>query len=272
MLHHTYRNSENHRISATGDVVFTALPEPDTVGDLFMWLRGDSGITEVSGGVDVWADKTSNAHNVIAPSAGDRPTLILADSNFNNQDSVSFDGSDFLTTDSNGAGDGDISVGDTKTETTMLVVWRSTTSNSPAGYLINTRTGSDGFNLLLTPIAYEIRGRASGGAISVEVISDDYTDGIVRLTATSQKVGGGESDGLRHYAEGVLTHNESLALGDGFVDGGSVNFASRDITSFFPGTVEIAEVIIYTRQLIDSELNTLFEYLGERYNIAVSTL
>lgn len=59
--------------------------------NLFAWWRADTGIT-IDTGISDWADKSGNDHNLVQGTTSAQPTFVAADSNWNNQPSVSFDG------------------------------------------------------------------------------------------------------------------------------------------------------------------------------------
>jgi hypothetical protein len=68
-----------------------------TVSGLVAWYRADLGVTTVTGRVSAWLDQsgTSDANkNLSQGTAGNRPTLVASDVNFNNQSTFSFASAD----------------------------------------------------------------------------------------------------------------------------------------------------------------------------------
>lgn len=64
-----------------------------------LWLDTRTGVTSAAGAVSGWADQgpVGDSHlNLAQTTAANKPTLVTADANFNGEDSVSFDGGDFM--------------------------------------------------------------------------------------------------------------------------------------------------------------------------------
>lgn len=63
---------------------------PTRLGGCFLWLRADTGITQVAGAVSVWADQSGYGNDVSQAMGARQPTLNVTDVGYNNQATLSF--------------------------------------------------------------------------------------------------------------------------------------------------------------------------------------
>ena len=81
------------RVAAGGPPAFSPLQ----VTGLVLWLRADLGITTVSGKVSAWTDQSGTGDSnkdVTQGTAANRPTYNATDAGYNNQSTLTFDGTD----------------------------------------------------------------------------------------------------------------------------------------------------------------------------------
>jgi hypothetical protein len=72
---------------------------PDEISNLTAWFKADRGIVPNGNDVAQWNDQSGNGYNLVQATAAAQPLLNSSDSNFNNQPSISFDGSsEFMAT------------------------------------------------------------------------------------------------------------------------------------------------------------------------------
>ncbi len=229
---------------------------PTDIADCELWLDGDDTDTITLNGSDVseWTDKSGNNYDVIQSTAVSQPEYIL--SGMNNRNILRFDGSAeylervyemFLNSSS----------------TTIFTVcsvsdgagtWRSpiTSRDTNQGYMlyasngnfwtVNSGTGSGWTSIngtaivLSTPVV--LSATITNGA------QNFYVDGVGATPATDT------------YS---VNTDKPIRIGAGKTE------ASSDF--YFPG--DIAEVIIYSRVLTDTERTKIEEYLAFKWGITL---
>jgi hypothetical protein len=249
-------------------------PVPLTINNAELWLKGDAvarrgGGDQQGGRVRDWHDLSQAANEATQATEADQPNPVSSGTNFNGHAVVSFDGSDHLT--------GSLSY---VNDYTVFVVADYTVgpSRRPLFYTRGDVGGDD------TYLALEFNTTVSGSA-EVSVRSDDspaaedvvrYT-GLVEDTAyiLSAVVSGtttalyvnGDSAGASTITNTKTTTAGNTELNYGI---GTTLDAAGAVSATAKHDGNIAEVLVYARDLTVEEHQSIVCYLGDKYGITVS--
>lgn len=237
----------------------TTAAEPNplpALTNLKLWLRGDKGVTEISGGVSAWVDQSGNFNNPVQTIAGRRP-IVVPDA-VNGKTALRFDGADdsmIAAHSSSLAITGDISsffVVKYDDYTGYNVAWAKTQSNQPGP--------TDFYTLPVSGRPQVFRGNGVGGAA---------TPGVLAANAGEYAIVGFDHAGttLRHYLNGDWNGDaqNTAARAD---TGRPLYIGTRD-DQFTRMKGEIAEIIIYDSALSDADRAQVHNYLSQRYGITL---
>jgi len=248
-------------------------PVPPTVPGLEMWLSGNAvyrrGGGDLSGGVvQGWLDLSGGGNEAAQTTEADQPEPVSSGTLVNGQPTVRFDGSNhlvgtltyannytvFVVADYNDVSRkplfyvrGDIGSNDN----IFSLEFNKGTSNTAVAYVRTdgspVEEDEETYSGLATNTAYIVSAVVSGTLSSLYVNGDNTGSSTTTDTKTSF---GGSAE--LNYGVGA-TLNSS-----GAVDG----------TAYHSG--EIAETIVYNRNLTDEEHQSIICYLGDKYGITVS--
>lgn len=221
---------------------------PTQISGLQLWLRADRGVTLVSGAVSQWNDYSGTGDsnkNVTQSTSTKRPTPNTADANFNNQATLTFDGTD------------DYLVSGT---------WSSALSQ-PATWFAAYRAGS----VATGRSAFD--GIASGNR---HFTGNTGTDGFVNMYAgTTVLAGAVNKASTKVYTCSVFNGASSaLYVNDFSSSVASGNAGSHSLTGVTIGANflttgpiagEIAEIIAYSGALNAAQRAQVQDYLTRRY-------
>jgi len=214
---------------------------PTNVSNLAVWLRADKGVTFDGGGrVSQWDFENGTfrgVSNVSQGTAANQPLLIVADSNYNNQSVIDFDGNDHL--------DSGVFSSVITQPNTMFVVGNF---------------GGAGNEAFLDAVAAGNR----------EVVFQ--TGGATTLFAGAS-LSGSASDTSVHIYEStfngvsseIIIDGSSDATGDSGAEGLASLRIGANITPGFFLTGKEAEIIIYNANVSSSDRVKIRNYLKTRY-------
>lgn len=223
-------------------------PTVTRIEGLSLWLDAadTSTITESSGSVSVWADKSGNGYNVVQATGGNQP--ITGATSQNNKNVIDFNGNSFVCTSASIA---------TTSSNTTFVVYQSTNSFPIGGTDVDilfrhenlggsdyTLTASNGFIDTTEP---ELR-RENGGTVSLFV---------------NGQAGGGSANQTNTFYIGRADASSAPAYSGQYCIGATLSGSFGHVGS-------IAEILIYNRSLTPSEVSTIELYLGAKWGITLA--
>jgi len=237
-------------------------PKDDIPGNACaVWLRADLGVVTSGGKVTTWQDQSDNNRNASQGSAPDTPTLVA--SGLNGQPVIRFDGGDGLTL-------GNIS---------------AAFSNAATLFIVSTINSDDNYNLFTTKVKTEewAPGNPSPGFADtwwrttygvppacgyngVFTHTHDYTPVLAALPSSGSHVFAVESSSNRWamWVNGSILND----VGGKYSGGDEYRIGMHDDgigDSYLSG--DIAEIIIYNRELTEAERNQVGFYLSDRYGL-----
>lgn len=229
---------------------------------LSLWLRADRGIISIGSNVVSWEDQSANKFNALTKTT-QYPQLIAQA--LNGLPIIRFNGLN------NGMETPLFSSFPGKRGTIAVVVkinGRSTTSGVGVGNLVSTFHGHGViWQFCASPGKYSFfdgKG-AEGFPVSTSVSSEWSIATIMRTDDTSMQVYGG---GRYEQSISICNNQPDLnALKIGF-NGRLGGTATDSIPEVFNG--DIAEIIIYSRQLSGTELTAVHGYLSKKYRLALT--
>lgn len=205
-----------------------------------LWLDAsdESTITESSGSVSQWDDKSGNVNNFTQETEGAQPTT--QDDVLNSLNVISFDGSDVL--------ESSLILPSTITQ---FIVYNSRVS----GTLISSTVDNQQIQRDTT-----IWFSSSSASIT---ISENLNDNNIFTTDYNF-----DTDNYAIYLDGDPV-GSSISAGDGSA-GSLVIGARRGDLEFYIG--DIAEILIFGSVLSDSEKNLIGQYLAEKWHVSWSDI
>jgi hypothetical protein len=232
-------------------------PTLSVTNSLQLWLKADSGVTtNATGNITSWADQSGQANNAAQSDTTKAPTFV--DNVLNGKPVIRFDGSnDYLEV----ADAPSIEItGDITSFAVIMVkdyanyngIWGKTANNLPAP--------TDWYLVQGSGISRVYRGDGTtanlGNADSDRAIrAGAYLILAFEMTGTN----------LNQYLNGfpVGSGHISATLGDA---GTALRIGSRDdLVTKLKG--DMAELLIYNTALSDSDRNTVFDYLKNKYGL-----
>ena len=235
---HTYKNGDGGFSLAQTDAM------PVTSG-LKLWLDASDGSTIVSdgsGNIQQWSDKSGSGNHATQPTAGERPTL--ASTALNGKPAVRFDGSDdgLVIADS-------LSLG--RPYTVFIV---DQYYDTPHGRTLQSRDT----NWLAGKWGDRNAHYAQGWV---------YEPGAGNhSTAIGEAIGNTSANGSRYYLDG--TH-VSTGIGPS-ASPGRLGFVGEGQSSGEQSKADVAEVLVFDRVLTKGERHDVGYYLGQKYGLATS--
>jgi PKD repeat protein len=222
---------------------------PPTISGLQLWLTADSGVTEVSGKVSGWSDRSGKGNNAVQTVLGSRPSLIP--NVINNLPVLRFDGSRIL----NGTTIPNLS---TSPMSIFVVASGNAMSNS--------------FNVLFDLGPYGPNGMFLSKESNSYTIYSNNTDvlkagGMMPSSGFGKNIFGFEKQfgvSAEVYVNGTLkaTSTDGKYI-NSFVNGAYNVGGDASYSGLWDG--DIAEVILYDKALTVGERTSIEDYLNLKY-------
>ena len=231
---------------------------PSDFSDLVVWLRADSGVTFdiPTKQVSAWSDGSGNSNDVAQATSKKQP-LRIGYGGANDKTYIGFDGVDDTFTSNNNS--------PISTDFTIFEVSKiNGDSNTIFSY---NRTGVSSINFGTS--VKSLHATVNDG--STAIITQTNVDNLATNHIGVFKKNGKRID-LEYYdsANSILTNVTNL----GFNDTTTFNSAKFNIGSFDTGITDItlldgniSEVIVYNRELSESEISDVKGYLNLKYKI-----
>ena len=230
---------------------------PTSISNCKLWLRADLGVTTSGGLVTAWADQSGNGNNATDPGVGVRPALTASNSNFSNQSTVDFDGTDdFLT--------GAITIG----------------SASWAVYAVVRYTANSGAANAFGIVSFVPSGGANDNAANSMLIFRNAQTQLVTTVSVANKsvstiannttyVFSSRCDGANN-TQRVNTTDGTTVASTATVTVAKYYLGSRWVTSAtsLPTPINIAEFIVYSSNPSSGDNTSLRSYFQARYGVA----
>lgn len=219
---------------------------PDILG-LALWLDAadTSTITQVSGAVSQWNDKSGNALHFAQATAAQQPALGAT--TITGLNLITFDGSNDrmqLTSALNGLANANntIFIAARSTNLTTSQYLFSTGNSNPPGYGVS--VASDSFVL------------RHGGTVTKNITRDEslHIFGFSRSSA-----------GLNPFLDGAALTGGNVAT-DNLITLARIGGSSGGNSAYLTGA--IAEIIVYNTALSTSDINLVGHYLGHKWGVA----
>lgn len=257
------------------------MPAPTDVADLRIWLKADAGITSSAGSVSTWANQASAGGSAGQTNAAKQP--VLTTSAINGLPAVTFDGvDDWLQGSATFRGQWNAIPGQT-----TFAVYRDT---RPAGAgttalfsqllfasVANAETTSRQQLAVVQATAATVKQAVRCGGRRIDTDTGTFLNGATDTAPRNTwTVASGTSDfgvAAKVWSDGTLDGTLTPFLTTGSTPANSALGAG--VASNGLGTGEwlqgdIAEILMYSRPLTDSERATVHSYLQDRYAITVS--
>ena len=217
-----------------------------------MWLRADAGVTTVSNAVSQWIDQSGMGLNVSQATTGNRPTLVNNVASLNNRPAISFNGtSNFLTS--------SINSGLANSSLTVFVIGSGGNQSTSNAVYYSVGPVSSGFWLTRRASSSRI-GAYNNNQLVQGTITNLPTNGYdFRLFGLRKSLG----NALQIKVNGIneIVSTNTTAIGS-FTDA-NIQIGAGNSGSFLNG--QIAEVLVYNRDLSDLELSQVEKYLMDKY-------
>ena len=225
---------------------------PDQFTGLTLWLKADAGVIQTGGAVSQWQDQSGNAVVVSQVAGPSQPTLVTGA--IGGQPAIQFNDASSQCMQF----DGSFLIGTAYSIISVIKITAPKNSNIHIGAGINSLNAGIALGYLTTT-AYThshyqgadvaFNSTASGAG---EIFSNTFS-------ATTLKV--------HTYKNGLL---ESLGSGPGMasLSAFSPAYLGRNMTNYFRG--DIAEIIIYNKELTDDERQGVELYLSNKYTITLA--
>jgi hypothetical protein len=231
---------------------------PATIPDLGLWLKGDAGITLVSGAVDVWADQSGNGRDYSAPGASNRPGLTT----LNGLPVLTLDGTDDYLL-GNAAS---LNLAQAVSGITMIAVVKYASASIQRVFGLSDSTGATNTRTLLGVSATQWQ--TGGRRLDA--------DGVVVLSGGTANANFVVQVGILRYsvATGAVFVNGASQVDTAFQTAGNTsNTASQrsvigcglNLANFLSGN--LAELIVYRRAITPTERQSVESYLMQKWGI-----
>jgi hypothetical protein len=237
----------------------TALAQQLTVTNgLALWLAADSGVTTNAGGlVSAWSDQSLAGHSASQASSGSQPTFLT--NQLNGLPVVHFAGGQFFTLAGQVITSQTFTVvamtRDQRTDTNfreLISNWDNTTANQVTSVFFGTTA--------LNPVRARFTdnfGGADQGQAGVGIVSNPSNFFIFTAVSGASSVALYQNSANIAFRASPLTARN---LGGGYVVGRQ---GTGTFDEYWHG--DIAELIVFNRELTGSELNQVWQYLAARY-------
>ncbi len=236
----------------------TVISAPTEIDGNVLWLDASdtSSISQSSGSVDSWTDKSTAGGGTVTNSGDNRPTTGTATQNGLNL--LSFDGADDTLT-----GNAVLSAGDDTYA--YFAVWFPQAEKTQVVFQQTGAGSNERAALLAVGTKYGFCGQYNDAYSIVP-----YTQRTSRLTA--MQVDDTTTPNIRISDNGIWYEGTTSAAGNLNIGTARTNVGSQGSREYFDG--EIAEIIVFDRLLsdgsldpTDNELNDVLYYLDQKWNL-----
>lgn len=248
----------------------------EAISGLDVWLRADVGVVTSGTQVTTWQDQSGNGNNFIGRAgSGIRPTIVASSAPLGGQPAIEFEGNGDYFDDT----DAESNYINGMTEFTLFMVYKSDDTGTDRG-LWNTTTPND--EDAIFTMRYDESG-ANGGGSFTDVIKtgilandpDNQLESFSDIQTTSAQITSlhwESNDSYDIYVDGILNNPRSA----GPPPSGSISGATTAIVGkggkdegnrSWDG--QIAEVILYGRNLTTEERQKVEDYLSVKYSSAI---
>ena len=246
--------------NGVADATSTAMASFDNIRSTFLpgeglllWLKADAGTTQGTGGtVSLWADQSGNGNDAAQSSPFNQPQWV--DDAINGHPTLRFDGnSDSLATAQ--------PVITTNNNATVLVVVRLPDANTRGPFIKN--GSSDGFGLGVGSGTFDSSGNDALALYEVLRWINSGTQWGTGTVLAEMTMDASGNPAI--YRNGVLLGN--LGGGAPLASSGSTFIGGYNGNGGRHYRGDIAEVVMFDRQLSDPERQTWESYLNQKYQI-----
>jgi hypothetical protein len=238
--------------------------DPRTIPNLRLWLKADAIQNLIDGdAVAAWSDISGNGWSATQSTAGSRPTYKT--NILNGQPVVRFDGGDHLDFNNNAT-----PLFSAAGEWTLFVVHKISTTTGTSGILGQYIAAVSNGRYYFYDAGSFLGSTATLGSVT-------QTNGAESTTTTRVDVHRrSASNRFRTYSNGVNNDDDTDASTRNLLQCGNILGAITSSGSVYNGAMQnyyngdIAEVILFNRDLTDAELLAVQSYLGTKYGRAIS--
>ncbi|MEX0811979.1 MAG: PKD domain-containing protein [Chitinophagales bacterium] len=232
---------------------------PLDVSDLSVWLSADSGVTLTAGEVSQWSDLSgNNFHAQSTP--GNGPTQINSVPLLNNKATISFDGSnDYL--------DGPIIPGINTSSVSVFIVTKGNSQTGSAAGIFNIGALSTGMWIYRRMFSerYTFINNVGSNSQVLDIPNSMPNSGFPYRIHGMVKSYSSNTKLFINGAQSAISNNVSLSssfTNDNYIIGFAQGF------QYYNG--EIAEIIVYKKELSSQERLQIENYLNNKYAPPVS--
>ena len=232
-----------------GTVVFG----PPTLPDLVAWYRADLGITTVTGAVSAWADQSGvgTGKTLAQGTAANRPAYNASDAGYNNQPTMTFDGSN---------------------DRLASGAWSAYPSSPTTGFIVGNTNGVPSQQVYFDSISAQRYLFDNNSELAGDDLRFFRSNGVLGAN--------GKDSSIKHIAGFVDNGVSSSLYWNSATNVGTGNSGASSPTGLTVGSDQaqtggflsgkIAEIIIYSRALSAQEIAALLNYFGTRYGITIT--
>jgi hypothetical protein len=260
----TYLAETRNYLSPIDDSSWGDIPKTD----MELWLKADSLDLADGAAVTSWEDVSGNNKDFTQGTVSSQPDFVASDSDYNNKPLIHFDGDDALST--------PFSADLNPNNFTVFVV--STVDSDDGNYhgIIDTTNGNTGWLLYARMSGSTNYWQWRTGTGSGQTIISAGNDTVVPNTPSIVTLKMAGSDGA-----GGGTTTQTLYVNGASAATSSAVFTKKTATSATPilgdvGSFELtgqmAEVIIYSSALSDTDRQSVEGYLASKYGISASSV
>jgi hypothetical protein len=231
---------------------------PKSVAGMLLWLDASTGITLVSGQVDVWADQSGNGNNATAPSSVLRPDYSAT--GFKGKAAIDKTSTPNLTSVKVGLRlASQLSLGDF----TIIAVRQKTGAAANRSVYLTRDNSAGSFYMGVSPDGSGVDS-INGANVSAFSLGNAYATSNqynIGITCT-RRAGTVAKQQLNNNAE--LTYNSAATttlLLQNLLYYTSNGSATYDFTGFF------AELLVFNNSISDADKNLIMKYLNDKYSI-----
>ena len=260
----TYLAETRNYLSPIDDSNWGDIPKTD----MELWLKADSLDLADGAAVTSWEDVSGNNKDFTQGTVSSQPDFVASDSDYNNKPLIHFDGDDALST--------SFSADLNPNNFTVFVV--STVDSDDGNYhgIIDTTSGNTGWLLYARMSGstnyWQWRTGTGSGQTTISAGNDTVvpnTPSIVTLKMAGSDGAGGGTTTQTLYVNGASAATSSAVFTKKTAT--SATPILGDVGSF-ELTGQMAEVIIYSSALSDTDRQSVEGYLASKYGISASSV
>ena len=232
-----------------------------------LWLKADSLDLADGASINSWVDSSSNGFEFTQGTASAQPSLVRGDADYNGESHVHFDGNDSLSV--------PFSAKLNPNNMTIFVVATVDSDNNVFNGIIDNFTSNTGWLLYAKMVGSDNFWQWRTGTGSAQTTISASANTVVPNTPSivTMKMAGSDGSGGGSTTQTLYVNGKSEATS-------SAKFTKKTNTSNTPvlGNVgsfaltgQMAEVIIFDRDLTDAEKHEVEAYLSRKYGVTIST-